>query len=199
MDMLVAKLAERMENDPDNLEGWVMLGRSYMAMGRLEDALRTYEKARKLAPEEPEVLLGYAEVLAKAEGGMQGRAAELIGTAMELDPSNPNALWMMGLVEFQSGNTGRAIEIWTKLETLLEPGGEEAAALRGYIAEARQQAGLPAAEPAASAVQPSETAATGPPEAATGKSVRVEISLAAELQVKPAPEDTLFVFARALS
>lgn len=198
MDVLVAKLAERMENDPDNLAGWIMLGRSYMALGRVEDALETYERARRLAPDEPDVLLGYAEVLAKSEGGLQGRAAELIGAAMELDPSNPNALWMMGLVEFQSGNTARAIELWTKLETLLEPGGEEAAALRGYIAEARQQGDLPAVEPTAAAPA-AESVAAGQAVATTGKSIRVEVSLAAELQAQPAPEDTLFIFARALS
>ncbi len=199
MDVLVTKLAERMENDPNNLEGWVMLGRSYMAMGRLEDALKAYEKARQLAPDEPDVLLGYAEVLAKSEGGLKGRAAKLIAAAMELDPSNPNALWMMGLVEFQRGNTGRAIELWSKLQSLLEPDSEEAAALGGYMAEARQQAGLPAVEPAAAVASSAEPAATGQPEATTGKSIRVEVSLAAELQTKPAPEDTLFIFARALS
>ena len=201
MDVLVAKLAKRMANDPDNLAGWVMLGRSYLAMGRLEDAVKTYEKARQLAPDEPDVLLGYAEVLAKSEGGLQGRAAELIGAAMELDPSNPNAIWMMGLVEFQRDKTETAIEIWTRLETLLEPGGEEAATLRGYIAKARQQAGSPAAEPAAAAAatQPAEPEVTEQAPATAGKSIRVEVSLAAGLQAKPAPEDTLFIFARALS
>ena len=199
MDVLVARLAKRMEQEPDNVQGWVMLGRSYLAMDRIEDALRTYEKATKLAPDDPDVLIGYAEVLAKAEGGLQGRAAELIATAMELDPTNPNALWKMGLVEVERGNAKTAIELWTKLETLLEPGGKEAVAVRGYIAQARQQAGLPAAEPPAAAVPSAEPAVAEQSEATTGKSIRVEVSLAAELQANSAPEDTLFIFARALS
>jgi len=225
MDVLVQRLAERMEQEPDNMEGWVMLGRSYLAMGRMEEAVAAYEKARALAPDEANVLLGYAEALAKSGGGLQGRAAELIAEAVELEPANPNALWMMGLVEYERGNLEPAIGLWTKLESLLEPGGEEADAVRSYIAQARKKAGLdapqaatqpapqsaaapaapqstPAAAPeAATAMAPAPTAepaAEAPQAAADGKAIQVQVSLSPELQSQAAPEDTLFIFARAL-
>lgn len=203
MDVLVAKLAERMEREPDNIQGWLMLGRSYLAIGQTQDAISAYERARQLAPKEPEVLLGYATAVAKVEGGFQGKAAELIGAALEIDPNNGNGLWMMGLVENQRGNHAQAVALWSKLEGLLTPGSEEASTVRGYIQEARQQGGLPAAEPTSAAEQPRTVqvqAAEPAAQTATtdGKAIQVQVSLAEQLQGKFSPDDTLFVFARAL-
>lgn len=203
MDVLVAKLAERMEREPDNVQGWLMLGRSYLAIDQTQDAVNAYERARQLAPEEPEVLLGYATAVAKVEGGFQGKAEELIAAALEIDPNNGNGLWMMGLVEYQRENHAKAVELWTKLEGLLTPGSKEASTVRGYIQEARQQGGLPAAEPASAVAQP-QTVQMQPAEPAPqtapadGKGIQVQVSLAEELQGKFSPNDTLFVFARAL-
>ena len=204
MDVLVARLAERMEREPENVQGWLMLGRSYLAIGQTQDAVNSYERARQLAPEEPEVLLGYATAVAKVEGGFQGKAEELIAAALEIDPNNGNGLWMMGLVEYQRDNHAKAIELWTKLEGLLTPGSKEASTVRGYIQEARQQGGLPAAEPASAVAQPQTvqmpTAEPAPQtKPADGKGIlQIQVSLAEELQGKFSPNDTLFVFARAL-
>lgn len=198
MDVLVARLAERMQREPDNLEGWVMLGRSYLAIGRPRQAVQAYERARQLAPDEPDVLLGYAEALTKAEGGLQGKAEKLIAAALEIDPGNPNGLWMMGLVEFQRDNYTEALGLWTKLETQLTPGGEDVSALRGYMAEARRQASLPQTEPAPTAAQTRPESAEHPASSA-GKAIRVQVSLADDLRGTFSPDDTLFVFARALN
>lgn len=205
MDVLVARLAERMEREPDNVQGWLMLGRSYLAIDQTQKALGAYERARQLAPEEPEVLLGYATAIAKLEGGFQGKAEEMIAAALELDPDNGNGLWMMGLVEYQRNNHAKAVELWTKLEGLLSPDSKEASTVRGYIQEARQQGGLPAAEPASAAEQPrtvqvqnAEPAPQTQTAPTDGKAIQVQVSLAEQLQGKFSPDDTLFVFARAL-
>jgi cytochrome c-type biogenesis protein CcmH len=213
MEVLVARLAQRMQADPDNLEGWVMLGRSYLSLEQPEQAVKAYAQAERLAPEEPDVLVGYAESVAKVQGTLRGKPAELVSAALAVNPSHPNALWMAGLAEFQQGNHAQAVAHWTRLERLMDPGSEQAAALRGYIAQARQQGNLPdaveeppagsvaaAAQTLASVPEASAAPATTPaPESAGGKSIRVDVRLAAELKDRMAPDDTLFVFARALN
>ena len=64
----------------------------------------------------------------------------MIAAALEIEPGNPNGLWMMGLVEFQRDNYAEALGLWSKLEAQLTPGGEDISALQGYMAEARRQA-----------------------------------------------------------
>lgn len=196
MDDLVVKLAKRMEQDPNNLQGWLMLGRSYIAMERMPDAVLAYEKALGLAPKDVEVLLGLAEALIRTQDSeIQGRPLELIQQAVALEPDHPNALWLMGSAEFQRERYAEAVALWTQLEPKLEPGGEEADMVRTAVQEARQRAGLaaPAATPAAAATAP--TPATAQASAVT---LEVEVSLAPELAAQAAPEDSLFVFARAL-
>ncbi len=145
-------------------------------------------------------MLGYAEALAKANGGMEGRPEELITAALELEPSNINGLWMMGLVEFRRGNSARAVDLWRRLEAQMDPDSEDAAAVRGYITEARQQGGLNAGEPAVT----ESTAPQAAPQqvqaaAASGdKGIRVKVSLSETLKDKLDPNATLFVFARTL-
>lgn len=203
MDVLVARLAKRMEQEPKNLQGWMMLARSYLAIDQTQAAINAYERARRLAPKEPEVLLGYAKAVAKAEGSFQGKAAELVAAALEIDPNNGNGLWMLGLVEFQQGNHAKAVELWTKLQDQLTPGSEEASVVSDYIGKAGQQGGLPAADPATAAEQPQtaqvQSAEPAPQVATTGgKAIQVQVSLSEELQGRFSPDDTLFVFARAL-
>ncbi len=203
MEVLVERLAQRMEENPGNVEGWVMLGRSYTSLGRHKDALKSYEKAKALAPEEPVVLLGYAEAVAKSTGTLEGEPAEVIAHVLELEPSNPNGLWMMGLLEFDRSNYAQAVANWQKLEAQLEPDSEDAAALRGYMAEARQQGNLPGAPavmppPAMTQVAEPATQPAAQPAGDGGKAVTVKVSLDPALQDKLDPSATLFVLARAL-
>ncbi len=198
MDELVARLAERMAAEPDNVEGWVMLGRSYLAMGDAQKAANAYLEAKTRAPDEPDILLGYAEALAKVGGSLQGEPAKWIESALELAPANPNALWMMGLVKYQAKDFANALEHWNKLDAMLPPNGEDAEALHGIMADARANLGI--TEPTVAQVQTPAAATTAPqPAPAGGKSVQVTVSVAEDLQGRFSPDDTVFIFARALS
>jgi cytochrome c-type biogenesis protein CcmH len=201
MDVLIEKLAQRLQTNP-SAEGWVMLGRSYLATGKNEQATQAYGEAMRLAPEDPDTILGYAEALAKTQGGLQGEAAALIARALALDPANPNSLWMMGLVEYQRGDSAKAVQHWTSLQAMLEPGSEDASTLGRYIAEARQEAGFEALPQAAAATQSTAPAVevNDTPDAATsGAAIQVQVSLAPGLEGRFSPQDTLFVFARAVN
>lgn len=200
MEELVAKLAERLEQEPDNIQGWIMLGRSYMAMGQVEQALKSYETAYRLAPDDPSLLLNYAEALAKMHGNrLSGRPAEMIEKAVEIEPGNPNGLWMMGLVHDERGAFSKAIESWERLTLLLPADGEDAAAVAAYIEEARSRAGPDTSLPrvAAEAI-PSESAGQAKAVSESQGGIKVTVSLDPELQNKVNGEDRVFIFARAL-
>lgn len=194
---LVEKLAQRLEKEPNNPEGWAMLGRSYIALNRFNDALKAYEKAYKLMPNNPDLLLGYATTMARVNGNQfTGRPAQLIDEAMKLAPQDPNVMWLKGITHLQAGEAAQAIQLWEKVLAQLEPGSEEALSVADYIREAKAQ--LP--EGSAMAAAPETTPAPqATPAADSGKAIRVTVDLDPALRDKVQASDRVFIFARALS
>jgi cytochrome c-type biogenesis protein CcmH len=192
IEAMVEKLAQRLQNQPDDLKGWAMLGRSYRVLGRNAEAVQAYARAEKLVATDPRLLVDYAESLALAHGGsLQGKPAELVARALELDPGNPLALMLSGAVAFQREDYAGAIAQWEKVAALLGPDSEEGRAVGDSIAKARE---LAAAKP------PAQAAAKVPDSAAPGPTARVAgtVSLAPALAATAAPTDTVFIFARAV-
>ncbi len=194
MDVLVERLAEKMAQHPDNLEGWLMLGRSYLTLKQPQKALAAMERAYGLAPKDTNVLLGYAETLVQVKGRFTPKARELVTKALEINPKAPNGLWMLGLAEFQAGDFKAAVEAWSRLRAQLRPGGEDAQALSQYIAKAREKAGMPPEAP--------QVAAAAAPRAGTAPAgagaIQVEVTLADALMGQVSPDDSLFIYAKAL-
>jgi cytochrome c-type biogenesis protein CcmH len=191
VEAMVEKLAQRLQNQPDDAEGWAMLGRSYRVLGRNAEAAQAYARAEKVVATDPRLLVDYAESLALAHGGsLRGKPAELVARALELDPGNPLALMLSGAVSFQREDYAGAIRQWEKVQALLAPGSEEAQAVGESIAKARE---LAAAQP------PAEAAVKKAPAGKAAAAARVAgtVRLAGELASKAAPTDTVFVFARA--
>jgi len=144
LEELVARLEQRMQQTPDDAEGWTMLGRTYFATGQPDKAQAALAKAYELLPKEPEVLLAYAESIATNAGNdLQGRPAELISEALALDPDNATARWLSGMVAYQRGQFQSAAVAWKRVLAQLDPEGEDAAELRELIDEAEQRAGVP--------------------------------------------------------
>ena len=138
---MVAKLAARMEQQPDDLKGWVMLARSYKAMGRFEESVRAFSKAEALVDEDPHLLAEYAEALAFATGGsLKGRPSALIARALKLDPDHPEALILAGTAAYERENYAAAAAFWERLLKQLPPESEDAQMLSGSIDKARAEA-----------------------------------------------------------
>lgn len=205
LDELVARLAQRMEQDPDNVDGWVMLGRSYLAVGRPDEAATALERAYRLAPNQPEVLLSYAQAVAAAQDGvLAGHPEELVRAALAADPNNINARFLEGLVAYQGARFTEAAARWEAVLALVDPQGEDAAELREAIAEARAQAGggqddAPSTPESASQAKAGPAATATQPTAgqAAASMVTVEVSLAEPLWSKANVNDTVFVYAKA--
>ncbi|MEA3639501.1 MAG: c-type cytochrome biogenesis protein CcmI [Lamprobacter sp.] len=145
LEELIARLEQRLEQQPGNAEGWMMLGRTYFATGDRERAESALAQAYKLLPTDPLIVLAYAEAIAtNNDNQLEGRPAELISEALELEPNNATARWLAAMVAFQRGQFQSAATTWGKLLEQVDPESEDAIELRNLISEAEQRAGLPA-------------------------------------------------------
>ncbi len=190
---MVAALAARLESEPDNLEGWVMLGRSYLVMNQPGQASEAFSQAYRLSPDDPEILARYAEASALAQdGSMAGRPAELVAALMKMAPNHPNGLWLAGLAASQEADYAQAVQHWARLETMLEPG-PDADTLAQQLADARSR--LSGSSPEAG-LQVTAPATQPEPQPGAGR-LAVDVTLAPELAGKTSPSDTVYIFARA--
>jgi cytochrome c-type biogenesis protein CcmH len=200
---MVETLAKRLKESPNNPQGWVMLARSYAALEHYEEAAKAYEQAAAQNPGDAQLLADYADALAMAQGrNLTGKPAELIQTALKLDPKNLKALALAGSFAFEQNKFADAVAQWEKAAALVPPDSEFARGIAGSIAEARQKGGLPSPAAAAPAAAPAATASAGPPfaaGAATGAKITGTVQVAPALAAKVSPTDTVFVFARATS
>lgn len=183
---MTQKLAARLQANPDDAVGWLMLGRAYKVLERYPEALDALTRAEKLAPNNPEVLVERAEALGLAHGGqLDAEATRLLDRALKLAPQDEKALTLAGTAAFAQGEYAKAIQYWQQLAARMPADSELGRALASGIAEARARMGGKA--------PPAER-----PRAATAGSVRGVVRLAAGLAGKTSPEDTVFVFARAV-
>ncbi|MCU7829468.1 MAG: c-type cytochrome biogenesis protein CcmI [Candidatus Thiodiazotropha sp. (ex Myrtea sp. 'scaly one' KF741663)] len=203
MDELVRRLAEKMEQQPDNQEGWIMLGRSYMTMKQYPEAMDAYEQAMKLDDNNVSLLLAYGEAIAAISGNsFTGKAAPLIEKAHKLEPDNPNTLWMAGIVSYQQGNFQAALTRWEKLQALLTPQSSELESVSNAIDDARKQLGMAPVEPALPQIAQTGSAPPKPtpaPAATGAKNIQVKVTLSPEMSAKASPDDLVFIYAKATS
>ncbi len=124
---MVARLAARLENEPDDAEGWLMLGRSFGVLGDREGSRAAYARAAELRPNDVQALSAYARSLLDdppGSGPLPPQARDLYSRILDLDGDNPEALYFSGLAEAQAGNKAAGIVRWEHLLTLLEPTSE---------------------------------------------------------------------------
>jgi len=203
IEMMVNKLAQRLEADPTDIEGWVMLGRSFNVLGRYDQAVAAFSKAVQFAGEDPNVLADYADALAMASPSesLEGKPMELLAQALKLDPMHQKSLWLMGTGMFESGDFAGAIEYWTRLQALLPPNTEDAQVMRANIQEARNNLALQGkAVPGDTAGQNNNATASQQQTQVAGLAqITGSVSLSPELAAKASANDTVFVYARAVS
>lgn len=134
----VAALARRLEQNPNDADGWAMLGRSYMNLEKYSEASNAYAKATALKTNDADLLVEYAFALAMTNGRqLQGQPAELIKQALQIAPDNPKVLQLAGTVEFEAKNYKQAIVYWQKLLKMTSGDQELTQAISKRIEEAK--------------------------------------------------------------
>ncbi|MEF3076151.1 c-type cytochrome biogenesis protein CcmI [Methylobacter sp. Wu1] len=182
INRMVAGLAARMKSNPNDAQGWLMLGRSYKYLQQYPEAADAFAQAYRLLGDQAEVLLSYADALAMAnDGRLSGKPAELVFKALALEPNNMTGLWLGGMAKAEAGDAAGAVQLWRKLEALLPPDSEARQEIQTLMANVENRR---------PEEQPTEAASPG---------IDVEVSLAPELKSKISPEQTVFIYAQALS
>jgi cytochrome c-type biogenesis protein CcmH len=214
---MVASLEKRLRDAPNNRDGWMMLGRSYLALNRLDDAVVAYEHARQLDGNSAEAALGLGEAMSLQAGGeITPPAAQLFEEALVLSPDNPKALLYGGFAAAVRGDRALARTRWQALKNLHPPLQIEQM-LDARIAELGPPAGgplaattpdsasagtsAPAGTNAAGTITPPGTSASAAGTSASAgglgpAEVAVTINVAPALKSRLVSEAPLFVFAR---
>ena len=197
LDALTERLKKRLEQNPNDGAGWALLARSYVEIGRHDDAVPFYEKAMTLTPDDPQMLSDFADALAMLQGRkLEGRPEALIQQALKIDPNHVKALMLAGTLAFDRKDFVQAAQYWGRASANLpaDVDSEVRQELLSGIAEAKELAGgKPPMVKAVGGAVPS-TKPGGQAVAISGT-----VSLAPSLAAKGSPTDTLFVFAREMN
>ena len=201
MNEVTAQLEARLAANPGDVEGWQMLGRTYLVSGEAAKAVTAYQKAIDLTGgNDPALKLDLAEALVLTEDpAVQDQAKQIVDAAIAADASNGKALWYSGVMAIRAGDKETAKARWSKLLELSPP--EEirqivVAQLAELGVEAPAMAAALAARNGRRAAQwrPAAGAAEGP--APTGRTIRIAISVDPKIAGKLQPGTPLFVAAR---
>ena len=137
----VAALAQKLQTNPNDAQGWTMLARSYNSMERFGEAAGAYAKATELQPKDADLWAEYAFVTAMANNqSLEGRPMELVNQALKVDPDNAKALQLAGSAAFQTKNYSKAINYWQRVLKQVPPDSPTAQAIQERIDEAKSLA-----------------------------------------------------------
>ena len=193
---MIAKLEKHLQDQPGDLSGWLMLGRSYLALERIEDAVLAYDHAHQLDGQNADAAMGLGEAMSlKAGGQITPEASQLFEEAVAAAPGNPKALLYGGFAAAARGDRALARTRWQALKDL-HPPPQIAQMLDARIADLGPEVpgGAVNATVAGTNTSPAGTStSTGGLGAAV---VTVKINLAPSLKSRLVSEAPLFVFAR---
>lgn len=229
MEGAISGLAAKLKQNPNDVEGWALLGRAYLETQHFAEARDALNHAHELAPDDADIGVAYAEALtlSSADHRFDAQARQLVETALKNDPKNQRGIWLLGIADYQAGKYDAAIAGWNRLLAQMPKDSSVAQSVKDQIARAEAErdgreppppsartagaggnAGA-AKTTAANAATPAgtATAAAAPmangtaaaADAAQGAHLTVKVTLDPRLTTHVAPADTVFVYAKAAS
>ncbi|MCF8985131.1 c-type cytochrome biogenesis protein CcmI [Pseudomonas syringae] len=184
---MTQRLERSVQAQPDSAENLYFLARSYMAQNRPGDAAQMFERSVALAGRQPELLGQWAQALYFAsDKHFTPQVQALTDEALQADPKEVTSLGLLGIASFETQRYQAAVDYWTRLLAALPADDASRSALEGGIARARENLAKRVANAA-------------PAPAVKAKSIKIHVELAAALQGKVRPNDSVFIFARAIN
>lgn len=142
---LTAQLAKKMQSRPNDLKGWRLLGRSYMALRAYDQAAAAFEHAAGLAPMDADLQLALGEALLSAnKGQLNDLAVRAFKQAHMLDDRQPGARFYLALADYQAGRLQQAYDGWLALARASDPDAPWMPQLRAHLNEAASKLGIDA-------------------------------------------------------
>lgn len=144
MDSMIDGLRSRLTESPEDFDGWMLLARTLKTTQRYPEALEALQVAQRIRPDDPLVMaeLAEARIFVSADGRIDDDSIFLLERALDLDPQQQKALWLMGIASAQAEDFAFAISYWQSLLDLLEPGSQVAQSVQQQIAEAQSRLGM---------------------------------------------------------
>ena len=209
MDEIVAKLEQRLQQKPNDREGWRMLGRTYLITGKPARAAEAYQRAAALSQlRDPALELDLAEALVLSDDpAQQPRAKEIIDEALAADGGNQKALWYQGVMAARGGDNAQAQRSWMKLleqnppqeirDVIVSQLAEIGVNVPGAPANAASPAMVASAQGGAAAVSPMTAGGdVGAGTTPKGRTIHVSVKVDPAIASKLKPGVPLFVSAR---
>jgi cytochrome c-type biogenesis protein CcmH len=193
---MIPRIEARTVSHPSDPAAWEALAVANAVVARWPQAVQAYAQADRLQPDTPSILTGYAESLAmSSDQTLAGRPIELVDRALRIDPNHPKALELAGIHAYQTQDFARAVVMLDRLVGQMAPDTPRAREVLTMRDEAQRRAQAGAAG-AAAATSPT-AGPSGPGGASAGPGVSGRVAIAAALQSRVRPQDTVFVLARA--
>ena len=174
-------IRQRLRKNPEDAEGWFVLGKTYMAQQKFDKSITAYQRTYDLVGEEPGVMFSLADALAmQKEGVMQGEPEQLVKRGLEISPQDPTGLWLAGMAAEQRQDYKSAHAAWTQLLPLIQNDPASKDEIRDLIRALEQR------DPQLSA------------SVAVGRVLNLSVSLSDSIRQLVAPGDSVFVYAKAM-
>lgn len=187
IEEMIERVKQRLRDQPDDIRGWFILGRTYMSMRQYQEAVTALQRAYELDQSQPPIMLALADALAMTHDGTMGEQAEnLVKKALQLAPNDPTALWLGGLAAEQNGRFREAYDHWTKLLPLLTDDPDSTQEVKILLAELRnKQPDLPAVDGQAEDI------------ASTTSGLKVSVTLDPRWNAEVEAGQLLYIYAKA--
>ncbi len=186
VEEMIATLTKRLEANPDDAEGWAMLGRSYYFVQQYDTSAKAYENAiAKMSGESADLYADYADAQALANNrSLQGKPMDAVVRAIQIDPNHTKSLWLAGTGAYQAKDWQKTKQYWEHLLTLMPQGSENAQMIEANLREVYQFMGQAAPQQSAT-------------NTATVATVSGTVELDPAISAGVSPDDVVFIFARA--
>lgn len=182
---LLPQMEQRLAEQPDDLEGWRLLGRSYLSVGEYTGASNAFEKALALDDTHVPTMAQLAESLAMVQqGNLAGKPMEFIERAYEIDPDNEHALWLLSIARQQAGDHEAALEGFDRLISMADGNAEALATVEQMRAGSVAALGIDVGDATASETQ-----------ALPAASIDVTVSVSEEAEDATDDGQTVFIYA----
>lgn len=199
---MAESLAQKLNDKPDNLQGWVMLGRTYRTLEKFDASVQAYDRALKLSADD-DLKLERVEVLAmKSQGNFEGEPWNVIRDILQRDPQNYGALLMAGSASYSHEKFADALKYWQQARKPLAADNPDVPGLDEAIASVQQKLGMPAqvakgpsAQMNAAQMPVAAPSANTSGAASTGLTVSGQVAIAEALKGKVKPSDVVFIYA----
>ena len=186
IESMLDRVKQRLQDNPDDAEGWFIMGRTLMAMQQVDSAVTAFQRTYDLVGEDPAVMFTLADALAlQNNGSMAGEPEKLVTRGLELSSQDPTGLWLAGLAAEQRKDYKSAHKYWSRMLPLMTDDAESSAEINRLLGVLEQR------DPGIEAVA---SAAVAP----VAASISLSVDLAESLKANAAPGDAVFIYAKAM-